>query len=303
MVRKSLGAAALVLQCTAAFTVLPQQQPSAAGWAHARTQVEAYRQDIRMPSTEPQVPYKPPGSDQATWVGVNQRLQRSRILMVGKFIDDEYANQLIAMMLYLEKESRDKPVSLYFNSPGANLRPAMAVFDTMQQMAFPTSTLNLGLATGMVSFLCAAGDKGKRFALPNARFLMQRTGMEDAYRGQASDIGIEVGQMVKKNNRMEEALTAITGHTRDKIRADFQRDFYLSAAEAVQYGVIDKVLMPRDKTRKMESTKDLQFGDNAFTRSQDPTFGEFGGEDQRYGGQKGGGWGRTPDSDGPGTAV
>jgi ATP-dependent Clp protease, protease subunit len=139
-----------------------------------------------------QVPYKAPGSDQATWMGVNQRLQRSRIIMVGKYIDDEYANQLIAMMLYLEKESRDKAVALYFNCPGANLRPAMAVFDTLQQMAFPVSTLNLGLSTGMVSFLCAAGDKGMRFALPNARFLMQRTGMEDPYRGQASDIAIEV---------------------------------------------------------------------------------------------------------------
>ena len=90
-------------------------------------------------------------------MGVNQCLQRERIVIVGKYIDEEYANQLIAMLIYLEKESRDKVVSLYFNCPGANLRPAMAVYDTLQQMAFPKSTLNMGLATGMVSFLCAAG--------------------------------------------------------------------------------------------------------------------------------------------------
>lgn len=100
--------------------------------------------------------------------------------------------QLIAMLLYFEKDDPNKRVSLYFNCPGALIRPALAIYDTLMHMRPEVSTLNLGLATGMVSFLCATGKKGMRYALPNARFLMQRTGMEDPYRGQASDIGVEV---------------------------------------------------------------------------------------------------------------
>lgn len=96
------------------------------------------------------------------------------------------------MLLYHEKEDKNKKISLYFNCPGALIRPALAVYDTLMHMGPEISTLNLGLATGMVSFLCASGKRGMRFALPNSRFLMQRTGMEDAYQGQASDIGVEV---------------------------------------------------------------------------------------------------------------
>ena len=96
------------------------------------------------------------------------------------------------MLLYHEKNDPNKKISLYFNCPGALIRPALAVYDTLMHMQPELSTLNLGLATGMVSFLCAAGKRGERYALPNSRFLMQRTGMEDPYQGQASDIGVEV---------------------------------------------------------------------------------------------------------------
>lgn len=104
------------------------------------------------------------------------------------------------MLLYHEKENPGKKVSLYFNCPGALIRPALAVYDTLMHMRPEVSTLNLGLATGMVSFLCAAGTQGQRYALPNARFLMQRTGMEDVYQGQASDIGVEVRQYFDTGN-------------------------------------------------------------------------------------------------------
>lgn len=100
------------------------------------------------------------------------------------------------MLLYHEKQDPGKKISMYFNCPGALIRPALAVHDTIMYMRPELSTLNLGLATGMVSFLCAAGTRGKRYALPNARFLMQRTGIEDLYRGQASDIGVEVCGLV-----------------------------------------------------------------------------------------------------------
>ncbi|CAM9110554.1 unnamed protein product [Pylaiella littoralis] len=243
-----------------------------------------------MPSSEPMVPYTRDGSTAATWMPVSQCLQQERIIMVGKFIDEEYANQLIAMLLYHEKNDPKKKISLYFNCPGALIRPALAVYDTLMHMGPELSTLNLGLATGMVPFLCAAGKRGSRFALPNSRFLMQRTGMEDPYQGQASDIGVEVQNVMKGNSRMEEALQRITGHTVAKIHEDFQRDFYLSSSEAVQYGIIDKVLLPREKTRQdMYKERGIMGGPRVL--NDDPDFGTFGGEGQRYGDKKGGGWG------------
>ncbi|CAM9809010.1 unnamed protein product [Chrysoparadoxa australica] len=238
------------------FSGLPQHG-SRLGGGIMRTQTR--REVPRMPSTEPQVPYKAPGQEVASWVSINQRMQRSRIIIIGKFIDQEYANALIATLLYLEKDDPKKGISLYFNSPGAQLRPALAIYDTLRHCKFPITTLNLGLATGMISFLCAAGDRGKRFALPNARFLMQRTGMEDPFQGQASDIGIEVAQTKRQNDKMEEEMQLITGHTKEKIREDFARDFYLSAAEACQYGICDEVLQPRPKTRR-KAFADMQFG-------------------------------------------
>ncbi|CAM9130294.1 unnamed protein product, partial [Ascophyllum nodosum] len=250
----------------------------------------AKRDVLRMPSSEPMVPYKREGAQVATWMPVSQRLQQSRIIMVGKFIDDQYANQLIAMLLYHEKEDPTKKISLYFNSPGALIRPALSVYDTLMHMGPEISTLNLGLATGMVSFLCAAGKRGERYALPNARFLMQRTGMEDPYQGQASDIGVEVQNVMKGNSRMEQALQRITGHTIAKIHQDFQRDFYLSSSEAVQYGIIDEVLLPRGKDRQdLYKERGLVGGPREL--NDDPDFGTFGGEGQRFGDIGGGGWG------------
>eukprot|EP00752_Nemacystus_decipiens_P004895 g4454.t1 len=264
----------------------------------------ATRRDVlRMPSTEPMVPYKREGSQAATWMPVSQCLQQSRIIMVGKFIDEEYANQLIAMLLYHEKNDPHKKISLYFNCPGALIRPALAVYDTLMHMSPEVSTLNLGLATGMVSFLCAAGKRGERYALPNSRFLMQRTGMEDPYQGQASDIGVEVQNVMRGNSQMEVALQRITGHTVAKIHEDFQRDFYLSSAEAVQYGIIDEVLLPREKTRQdIYKQRGIMGGPRIL--NDEPDFGTFGGEEQRYGDNKGGGWGGgggrvAEDDDGP----
>ncbi|CAM9421314.1 unnamed protein product [Scytosiphon promiscuus] len=276
--------------------VPPAAAARAAGLAFHRprragTDMAATRRDVlRMPSSEPMVPYKRDGSTAATWMPVSQCLQQSRIIMVGKFIDEEYANQLIAMLLYHEKNDPNKKISLYFNCPGALIRPALAVYDTLMHMKPELSTLNLGLATGMVSFLCAAGKRGERYALPNSRFLMQRTGMEDPYQGQASDIGVEVQNVMKGNSRMEEALQRLTGHTVAKIHEDFQRDFYLSSSEAVEYGIIDQVLLPREKTRQ-ELYKQRGIMGGPRVLNDDPSFGTFGGEEQRYGDKKGGGWG------------
>jgi len=107
--------------------------------------------------------------------------------------------------------------------------------------------MNLGLASGMVSMLCGAGTRGRRFALPNARYLLQRVGMEDVFQGQATDIGLEVTSVKKANDRMERELAKMTGHLPEKIKADMKRDFYLSSDEAVRYGLIDQVLLPSGK--------------------------------------------------------
>lgn len=196
----------------------------------------------------PQVPYQPPGSDQHMFVDIYQRLYRDRILLVGSFLDEEQANQLIAVLLYLRFEDPKKPISIYMNVPGALMKPCLAVYDTLQTLECPITTVNLGLATGMGAFLCGAGTKGMRYALPNARFLMQRTGLDDPYQGQASDIKLVVQENLRDNDRMERAMVKMTGRSLEEIQKDTKRDFYLSSTEAVQYGLIDKVLIPQPKT-------------------------------------------------------
>ena len=154
-------------------------------------------------------------------------------------------------------EDPRKPISIYFNVPGALMKPCLAVYDTLRTLECPVTTVNLGLATGMGAFLCGAGTKGMRYALPNARFLMQRTGLDDPYQGQASDIGLIVRENLRDNERTERALSEITGRAPLTVQEEMQRDFYLSSSEAVQYGLIDRVLLPTadDKVR-YQSTSD-----------------------------------------------
>jgi len=204
---------------------------------------------VMMPQAVPQVPYSPPGAEQGQhmYVDIYQALYRDRIMLVGSFLDEEQANSLIALLLFMRFEDPKKPISIYFNVPGALMKPCLAVYDTLRTLECPVTTVNLGLATGMGAFLCSAGTKGQRFALPNARFLMQRTGLDDPYQGQASDIGLMVRENLRDNDRIERALVQLTGHPLEKIQKDMKRDFYLSAHEAVQYGLIDKVLIPQPK--------------------------------------------------------
>ena len=130
------------------------------------------------------------------------------------------------------------------------MKPTMAVYDTIQSLDCEVETLNLGLATGMGAFLCAAGTKGLRYALPNARFLLQKTGLDDPFQGQASDIGLKVADNVADNQRMAKALAQMTGNTYEKVSQDLERDFYLSAFEAREYGLVDKVsCRPRPRSR------------------------------------------------------
>jgi len=242
------------------------------------------RDPIQMPTQTPMVPYKPPGSDYAQFVDINTRFIRARTLFISKYIDDEAANEIISTLLYLRKESMTLPIDIYINSPGANLRPGLAVYDLINssRQDMKIRTVNLGLCSGISALLVGAGSKGVRCAMPNARFLLQHTGMEEVFRGQASDIGLEVKSMMKSNERLDEELHKMTGQSISQIRKDMSRDFYLFADEAVQYGLIDQVLLPNFNKG---SVKEMELAE----------LGNFQGEDQRYQGEGGDGFGRPPD--------
>jgi len=246
------------------------------------TRMSTRRDTIMMPSQTPMVPWKAPGSDVAQFVDINSAMYRDRTLMINKFIDEAVANEIISIILYMRKENYKGDISIYFNVPGALLRPSLAIYDLLQQTKqnCDIETVNLGLCTGMAAFLCAAGTKGKRSAMPNSRFLLQRTGLNEVLRGQATDIVLEVRNVKKCNDRMEHELSQLTGQPVERIQKDLARDFYLGSDEAVQYGLIDTVLLPAPLKRA--------------ARGQDADLGAFeGDEEQKYQGKdsSGGGWG------------
>ena len=208
-------------------------------------------------------------------------MYRDRTMLIGKFIDDEAANEIISIILYMRKEDPRRDISIYFNVPGAVLRPALAVYDLIEQTKemCTVETVNLGLCAGMGAFLCGAGTKGKRSAMPNSRFLLQRIGLDQPVRGQATDIVLEVKNVKTWNDRMEKELSKMTGQPLERIQKDLKRDFYLSSDEAVQYGLIDQVLLPSPLKRS--------------ARGQAADLGAFeGDDDQRYQNQESkAGWG------------
>lgn len=195
----------------------------------------------------PKVPYKAPGAQNHEFIDIFNRLYRERIIYVGQDLDDEQANQIIAVMLYLENEDPTANVSFYFNCPGGTIAAGLAIYDCMRALKFPVVTINLGLAASMSAFLVGAGTKGKRMALPNSRFLLQSPSLMDGVRGQASDVAIEVRNIMKQRDRIIDGLHEFTGRSRDEIRKDLARDMYLTAPEARTYGLIDQVLMPQVK--------------------------------------------------------
>lgn len=212
---------------------------------------------------------------------INSAMYRDRTLMISRFIDEEAANEIIAILLWMRQQDSYKTISIYFNVPGALLRPALAIYDLIEQTkeTCEIETVNLGLCTGMGSFLCAAGTKGKRSAMPNSRFLLQRMGLDKPVQGQATDIVLEVKNIKMWNDRTEKELAKLTGQPVEKIQNDLKRDFYLSSDEAVQYGLIDQVLLPAPLKRA--------------ARGQSADLGAFeGDEEQKYQGREAsGGWG------------
>lgn len=174
---------------------------------------------------------------------VYNRLLRSRIVFLGREVDDSIANLIIAQMLYLEGEDPEKDIWLYINSPGGSVTAGMAIYDTMQFVQPDVGTICMGLAASMGQFLLCAGAKGKRFALPHTRIMMHQP--SGGLRGQAADIAIQAEQMLYIKRLLAERIAHHTGQTPEKIEEDSERDRWFTADQAVEYGIIDKVIRRR----------------------------------------------------------
>jgi ATP-dependent Clp protease, protease subunit len=192
------------------------------------------------------MPYWPPSIVETTHRGervwdLYARLLRDRIIMIGDEITPEMANGVSAQLLHLESEDPDKDITMYINSPGGSVTDGLAIYDTMQYVKPQVSTICIGQAASMGSILLAAGAKGKRFALPNSRIMIHQPlgGM----RGQARDMKIQVAEMSRLEKVLYEIYAKATGHSVDRIEKDCDRDNFMSATEAKQYGLIDDVMI------------------------------------------------------------
>lgn len=174
---------------------------------------------------------------------IYSRLLKDRIIFLGEPIDEPLANIIVAQMLFLESEDPDKDINLYINSPGGMVTAGMAIYDTMQYVRCPVSTICIGQAASMGALLLAGGSQGKRVALPNARIMIHQP--LGGAQGQATDIEIHAREILQMKERLTDILVHHTSQSRRKVKADTERDFFMSAEEAVSYGIIDKVIQSR----------------------------------------------------------
>ncbi len=177
-----------------------------------------------------------------TW-DVYSRLLKDRIVFLGTEVNDTVANLIIAQLLFLESEDPDKEITLYINSPGGVITAGMAIYDTMQYVRCPVATVVLGQAASMAAVLLAAGAAGRRRALPNSRVMIHQP--LGGFRGQATDIEIHAKEILAVRQRLNEIMASHTGQSVERIKDDTERDRYLSAPEAKEYGLIDDVIYPR----------------------------------------------------------
>ncbi|WP_309624723.1 ATP-dependent Clp endopeptidase proteolytic subunit ClpP [Methylibium sp.] len=174
---------------------------------------------------------------------IYSRLLRERVIFLVGPVNDQTANLVVAQLLFLESENPDKDISLYINSPGGSVSAGLSVFDTMQFIKPDVSTLCMGMAASMGAFLLAAGAKGKRFALPNSRIMIHQP--SGGAQGQATDIEIQAREILKLRESLNKLLAERTGQPLEKIKLDSERDYFMSSPEAMDYGLIDKVLDKR----------------------------------------------------------
>ncbi|PIR76212.1 MAG: ATP-dependent Clp endopeptidase, proteolytic subunit ClpP [Candidatus Magasanikbacteria bacterium CG10_big_fil_rev_8_21_14_0_10_42_10] len=171
---------------------------------------------------------------------IYSRLLKDRIIFLGSAIDDGVANTIIAQLLFLANQDPEKDIKLYINSPGGSVTSGMAIYDTMQFIKPHVSTICIGMAASMGSVLLAAGEKGKRFVLPNSEVMIHQ--VLGGTQGQASDIQIHAERIVKMKKHLNEILAQQSGQTFEKVEKDADRDYFMNAEEAVAYGLVDKVI-------------------------------------------------------------
>jgi len=171
---------------------------------------------------------------------IYSRLLKERIIFLGDVIDDHVANTVIAQLLFLESENKDKDIKLYINSPGGSVTAGLAIYDTMQYIKPDVVTICVGLAASMAAVLLAAGKKGKRFALPNSEIMLHQ--VMGGAEGQAIDIKIRAEHILKVREKINKILSYHTGQPLSKIEKDTDREFYMSAEEAKEYGIIDEII-------------------------------------------------------------
>jgi ATP-dependent Clp protease protease subunit len=171
---------------------------------------------------------------------IYSRLLKDRIIFLGTPVDDNISNLIIAQLLFLEAEDPEKDINLYVNSPGGLVTAGLAIYDTIQYIKSPVSTICIGQAASMGALLLAAGAKGKRYALPNARVMIHQP--MGGFQGQATDIDIHAREILKMRERLNEILAKHTGQPIEKIRTDTERDYFMSGEEAKTYGLIDEVI-------------------------------------------------------------
>ncbi|HWP97171.1 MAG TPA: ATP-dependent Clp endopeptidase proteolytic subunit ClpP [Syntrophomonadaceae bacterium] len=176
---------------------------------------------------------------------IYSRLLKDRIVFLGSAVDDNVANLIIAQLLFLEAEDPDKDISLYINSPGGSITSGLAIYDTMQHILPDVSTICVGMAASMGAFLLAAGQKGKRFATPNAEVMIHQPW--GGTQGQATDIEIRARQIIKQKEELNRILAERTGQKLEKLQSDVERDYFMSAKEAKEYGLIDEVMPVKRK--------------------------------------------------------
>ena len=194
-----------------------------------------------MPIGTPSVPYRLPGSQYERWVDIYTRLGVERILFLGSEVNDAIANSLVAQMLYLDSEDNSKPIYLYINSPGGSVTAGLAIYDTIQYIKSDVVTICVGLAASMGAFLLGAGTKGKRLALPHSRIMIHQP-LGGTSQRQASDIEIEAREILRMKDMLNNNMAGMTGQPVDKIEKDTDRDYFMSAEEAMNYGLIDRVI-------------------------------------------------------------
>jgi ATP-dependent Clp protease protease subunit len=180
---------------------------------------------------------------------IYSRLLKDRIIFLGTAIDDDVSNLIIAQMLFLESEDPDREIFFYINSPGGHVSAGLAIYDTMQYIKSPVSTVCMGQASSMAALILAAGEKGRRHALPHSRILIHQP--LGGFQGQATDIGIQAKEILRLKNELNNLLSRHTNQPMQKVEEDTERDYYMTGEQAKDYGLIDQVILKRDTVKKV----------------------------------------------------